>query len=143
MNIRLENKDPGIVQRLKKATEEEQRGAAVAVAEWALRQNELGDEEFVAILSNIRLTGAISSDDKVKLEGLIEQFDDQYFHAQDEGAAEAEYLDKFGKARAVSALLFAGSADAFAGAAEAIYEASVSTQNESQLLKLVQVILPK
>jgi hypothetical protein len=141
MNMRLNSKNPGIVQRLKQATKEQQRNAAIAAAEWALHQSNLGDAELMGISSKIRIVDAISPGDKVKLEVLIEQFDDEYFQAQDEGLEEAEYLDKFSKARAVSALLFAGGDDAFNAAAEAIYEALVSTQNDSQLLDLVTKIL--
>jgi hypothetical protein len=143
VNMRLESKEPDIVRHLKRATKEQQRHAAIAVAEWALHQNELGDGEFAFIANDIGLNGVISPDDKVKLKGLVEQFDGEYFQTQDDGAARAECLDKFGKARAISALLVAGNDDAFAAAAESIYEALVSTQNESQLLDLVHTLLPK
>jgi len=141
-NTRLQSKDADIVQRLMQATSLQHRQIAIAAAEWALRMNGLNDLELTSAVKALKQDGKLSVDDKSKLEALVEKFDDEYFQAEDSGAAEEEYLQLFGKARAVSALLFSGGDDSFAAAAEAIYEASVATDDEKPLFDLVRSHLP-
>ena len=89
----------------------------------------------------INKDGFLSPESELKLQELVEKLDAEYFDAQDTGASEAKFIQIFGKAHAVSALLFAGGADTFVAAAEAIYEASVSTEDEAPLFDLMSSLL--
>jgi len=142
-NTRLESKSKNIVQRLQRVPNSQQRLVAIAAAEWALHANRLTDATFADAVQFINEHGSLSPEKKLELERLIDKFDSEYFDAQDADAPEAEVAQKFGKTRAVSALLFAGDADSFTAAVETIYEASVATENETSLLDLVISLLPQ
>ncbi|MDP9930707.1 hypothetical protein J2X92_002941 [Variovorax paradoxus] len=142
MITRLQSKDPDVAQRLMLATSLQRRRIAIAAAEWALRMNSLNELELIDVTKSLRENAKLSADGKLKLEALVKEFDDECFEVENSGAAERDYMQLFGKARAVSALLFAAGDDSFTAAAEAIYEASVATDDEKQLFDLVHSYLP-
>lgn len=142
MSMRLQSKAPDVVRRLTLATSLQRRNIAIAAAEWALRMNDLNDLELINAAKQLREHGRFSTDATSKLEELIKKFDDEYFDAEDSGAAEEASMQLFGRARAVSALLYAGSDDALIAAKEAVYEAWVATHDEKPLLDLVRSYLP-
>lgn len=140
-DTRLESKNKDFVHRLRKLPHSQQRRVALAAADWALRANHLSESDLGEAVRNINKDGASSPEIELKLQKLVEKLDAEYFDAQEAGASEAEFIQIFSKARAVSALLLAGGADIFVAAAEAIYEASVSTEDEAPLFDLMFSLL--
>lgn len=132
MLSRLATVAPKLEAMLSRATPAHARDAALSAARLATQACNLS-----AVVPSFNAT----VDDPAFFEGLVEQFDDEYFAAHERfeaGAApESAYLVPFCRARAASSLAFALRDEP----SEAVYEAIISTDNLSGVTRIVESIL--
>lgn len=142
---RLRTIAPDLEDQLRRATAQRQRALAIAAARYALRVMSVDDGQFVHVLSALDRNGVLSPEDKRTLNELVEKLDDEYFALSDstesENAVTGPALLAFRKARAVSAVLFAGNDDSFDAASEAIYEATATTDDQREFFKFIEGVL--
>jgi hypothetical protein len=140
MSTRLETRSAELSQLIEAADADPQRRIAVKVAEAALAAVPLDEPELAPALADLA-AGRWGGDGAQAATMLTDRLDDLAFDLQDEvdeGAAEqAEYLEAFRRARAVSAVAFALDTDPRNAALEAAYEAEAATEN----LELIRVIV--
>ncbi|MCL6308573.1 hypothetical protein QQL38_20050 [Pseudomonas syringae] len=143
MITRLETIDKALVDQLKRSTVEQQRKSAIAACELAFKINKVNVPDAVICLEIIQSGNLISSEKIKKLEGIIAHLDEQYFDSQDNADhnINAQSLQYFSQARAISALIFAGKEQSPTAASEAIYEASSSVDDGAIILKKVRSAL--
>lgn len=79
---------------------------------------------------------------KEKLEGMLEQYENEYFdmqEAEEKGDCEkGKHLIPFGKARTLSAILCCFDDDLAAASTEAVYEASMVSSDYEELLIIIE-----
>ncbi len=125
---RLSAEYPDLSTAIAAAPADRRRRAGWAAAQWAIRVSGLS-HPVVAAAEIGGSTEAIAE--------VVEELDDRYFELQelcDEGkCSKADMLAAFAQARAANALEYAMQGDA----AEAVYEATVCSDDHSELRKLV------
>jgi hypothetical protein len=131
---RLELVSKPLVALLAAASPNQCRRVARAVAEFAVIRSGLQDRLIREALVQLR-TGLPDETMKTEIAALVESLDERYFDLQEAGR---DPLAAFGRARAANAVLFAVDPDPFVAAAEAVYEASVATDDLPQLEQLVR-----
>jgi hypothetical protein len=102
------------------------------------------------LLSRINENNEFSIDEnqKLELESMLEQYDNEYFDIQEaeeeSGSDGNKYLIPFGKARALSALLFAVSIqDTPTATIETVYEGLMVDSNNIELRNIINDTLKK
>lgn len=128
---RLETIAPEVMSLLNEADEKRRLLVSLAACEWAVRQKNIEDPVVPQTLDELRKSSRLSKDLVSTLEKLRDKFDEQYYASHS--------VDLFGKARVISALIFATSGSA--NAAETIYEAAMSSDDRENLLKEIKSIL--
>lgn len=143
--VRLKALYPDLVDKLRSASDTKQRKAGLAASEFAISHAALEHPLVNRTLEKVRATGILTPKEKVEIDGLAEKFDDEYFAMQEAAehgqTSSDDYMQSFSKARAVAALSFAGSENAFEAATEAIYEAAATTDDQEELSALIQSVL--
>jgi hypothetical protein len=137
--MRLDTIDKPLVDDLVKATRELQRKAAMTACEIAINSTGLDIAVVDTCLDHLRHGHLLSAHPHAELERLIVDLDEQYFDLQH--LDDALSLQMFGQARALSAVKFAGEAHSLLTISEAIYEASLATENGAYVLDAVRKIL--
>jgi hypothetical protein len=133
--------------KLRSASPAQQRAASLVACQFALAKARIEAPVVANALAELRAGRAFSPSLKAQLDSLAEKLDEQYFDLKD--AAEAgtadpkQWQDMFAKARAVTALSYAGDEDAYKAAAESIYEAAftILDDNKQELLAMVEAAL--
>lgn len=143
--MRLEAVEKGLVERLKVASQEQQRSAARVACELALQAVSVGIPIVVDSLEQLRRGGKLTVEQISELDSLAVKLDEQYFDLQDrlddEQGLDVAALQLFSQARAVSALSLAGGENSLMAAAEAIYEASSAVDDGAGIFEAVLLVL--
>lgn len=143
MTWRLSQESPALVERLMAAGAAEQREAAVAFAELALRANGLLDDRTATLLGQVR-RGELASVRTVAAE-LGHEADEVAFDAQDalddRWGDEQAYFRAFKRARAYNALETAADDDPTAAALDAAYEAWAATDEMDRVEATLRDVL--
>jgi hypothetical protein len=133
--MRLETVEKGLVERLKAASQKQQRSAVRVACELAFQAVDM--PLVVDSLEQLRRGEKFTIGQISALENLAAKLDEQYFELQDglddEQNLDVNALQLFSQARAVSALSLAGGENSFMSAAEAIYEASSAVDDGSKI----------
>jgi len=143
----LELLSPDLVTRLRHASSARQRAASLVAAEFAISHAQVEHRLVAKALEKVRTTGILTDEENAEVEVLAARLDEEYFELQEaaeQGIASAdEYLRMFAKARAVTALSFAGNEDAFRAATESIYEAAATIRGDDkgELFALLESVL--
>lgn len=142
---RLEALSANLVTKLSRASAAKQRQACVAACELAIAGALVEHPLVSESLRKLRDGHVFTPQEKVELDALVAQLDDEYFDLHE--AAEAgeattdDYLRAFAKARAVAALSFAGSNTSDA-ASESIYEAATAIgDDKAELFSRIEFAL--
>ena len=142
--MRIDALSESLARQLRQAPSINQRAAAFAACEFAIKRTQCQIPAVLSLLEKLRFGQAAIEDSHVLAE-IVEKLDDEYFNAQEsDDSSDADgvaALATFSLARAVASLAFAFRSDAFESAAEAIYEASVSTDDPDDLLEIVRATL--
>lgn len=142
---RLETLAPGLAERLRQASSDKQRAAALAACEFAIDKANLQHVGIQEACKTLRKGDSLSSSQQSEVETLVANLDNEYFDLQDaaeEGRATTEeYMRKFVQARAVSALLFASKSDPLEASTEAVYEAAIVVEDREPLFSAVESAL--
>ena len=142
---RLETVSRDLVEKLRHSTASKQRAAALAACKFAVTKADVVQAAVTEALETIQKSATLSVQQKAALDALVAQLDEEYFQlqeaAEDGRASTDDYLKVFGQARAVAALMFAGGDVPFDAATEAIYEATATTDDQEELLTLVEAEL--
>ncbi len=129
MRTRLDSVSPELAERLRGTSEDALRRVAAAVGDLAVKRVSLADPRLERALSAVAGRRA-GGDEKVELEGLVEELDEAAWEIQARvhagQAPEDEYLRAFRKARAASSVAFALDPDPHAAAMESVYEAQAA-----------------
>jgi hypothetical protein len=117
----------------------------LAASEFAISHTKLKHPVVEKALKQLHAGGVLGPVEKAELESLSAQLDEQY-HALQEAAEEGhasidDYMRAFSQARAVAALCFTGSEDAYRAASEAIYEAAATTDDRAELSRHILPVL--
>jgi hypothetical protein len=142
---RLKTISSDLASSLNNANSVKRRAAELAACEFALGKAGVEHNLVEEAVEAIRAGEVLTPDRTVAIDALVAKFDDEYFNLQEaagEGKATVEdYLRAFSKARAVSAVSFAGRGTPD-GAAEAIYEAAAAVGDDTtELFSDLQSIL--
>jgi hypothetical protein len=141
----LEDLSPDLAGKLKRASAANQRAVSLAACEFAVAHAKVEHPLVENALKTLRAGGVLLPEDKVDLDTLAVQLDEDYFalqEAAEEGSASTEeYLKVFGQSRAVAALACAADEDALRAATEAIYEAAATTDDKEALLSRILPVL--
>lgn len=144
MATRLETRSAELSQLIEAADPDPQRRIAVKVAEAALASVPIDEPELAPALADLA-AGRWGGDGAQAATTLADRLDNLAWDIQDEmeeGTAEqAEYLEAFRRARAVSAVAFALDTDPQTAALEAAYEAEAATENLGLIRGIVNEIL--
>lgn len=139
--IRLETTQKRIVQLLKIADESRCRAAAAIACRFALREAPVPDPAVQQGLARISAGEPSTAQEGSELASIVARLDDEYFALQqrqeDDPRLEKAMLAAFSRARAASAVQFAGAGDAFVAAAEGIYEASCALEDSAGMFDAV------
>ncbi|WP_347929563.1 hypothetical protein [Pseudomonas helvetica] len=145
MIMRLETVEKGLVERLKTASQEQQRSAVRVACELAFQAVSVGMPIVVDSLEQLRCGGKLTVEQISELDSLAAKLDEQYFDLQDrlddEQGLDVAALQLFSQARAVSTLSLAGGEDSLMAAAEAIYEASSAIDDGTGIFEAVLLVL--
>ena len=139
---RLESISIDLVTRLRTASTAKQRAATLAACEFAVSRSGIRNATTDKAMSELRTTGTISPKTTAELQAIVEQLDDEAFHAQEasdvrQGSNE-DYLAAFARARCGAAISLAGTADPLEAALEAIYEAAMTADEPEKIISVVQ-----
>ena len=144
MATRLETRSAELSQLVEAANADQQRRIAVKTAQAALAAVPIDEPELAPALADLT-AGHWGGDGVQAAASLTDRLDDLAFDLQDEvdeGTAEqAEYLEAFRRARAVSAVAFALDGDPRNAALEAAYEAEAATENLALITGIVNEVL--
>ncbi|WP_437967623.1 hypothetical protein WMF04_50180 [Sorangium sp. So ce260] len=137
--FRLDSLSPTLAERLRKASPQKCRLAAVVACELASASAGLSGQEVALALGALRCGAAAPPFLQQRLERLAAQLDDEYLRLEQEGdpSKNPESLRVFSKARATSALVFALSNDS-AQLHEAIYEAIAAMSDPDELVRAAE-----
>jgi len=128
---RLETASKDLSARIAASEPMTQRRVSIVACELAIQATELDIPIISESLEQLRQNGKLPQERIVELNKLANQLDERYFDIQDalgdntenSEALQVESLQFFGKARAVSALEFAGEENTYDAAMESVYEA--------------------
>ena len=138
---RLETISSSLAVSLRQASEIRQRAACLAACEFAVEHSGVDSPVVEQTLQVLRQSNPVAPQLKRELEALTQCLDDKYFGLQEAAengtATEDEWKRAFSQARAASALVFASGGDAFEAACEAIYEATATVDDTSELVTIV------
>jgi hypothetical protein len=144
MPTRLETRSAELSQLIESADAEPQRRIAVRVAQVALAAVPIDEPELAPALADLAADrwGGPGVQSATTLTDRLDNLAWDIQEEVDEGTAEqAEYLEAFRRARAVSAVAFALDADPRNAALEAAYEAEAATENLDLIRGIVNEIL--
>jgi hypothetical protein len=144
MATRLETRSVELSQLIESADPDPQRRIAVKVAQAALAAVPIDEPELAPALADLaagRWAGAGVQGATALTERLDELAWDIQEEVDDGQTEEAEYIEAFRRARAVSAVVFALDADPQNAALEAAYEAEAATENLDLIRSIVNEIL--
>jgi len=141
----LDSVAPDIAKAIASADGTVCRRVAVRAAEFALDRSGLQDPRAVDGLNAIRDGRVGPTPERSAVEALAASLDERQLDIQDlvdAGAAmQAEYVAAFTRARAASAIFFAGELDSRNAALEAVYEASAVVDDVDELRAVVCPLL--
>jgi hypothetical protein len=142
---RLEDISKEISDLLLQSTLEKQKEALVKSCEYAINKTKINNTLVFDILERFRNGDNIEANKKQELKVLIDRFDDEYLTLQEAEEnneyAKGSHLIPFEKARALSAILYCFENDLCFAANEAIYEASMVTDDNSELFLVIKKVL--
>lgn len=142
--LRLETVDKNLLEKLKLASQERQKAAAIAACEFAFERVLLHAPIVLECLGLMRNGTEFSNGKILELNQLANELDDKYFNFQDgyDGVGLAVgALQFFSQARAVSALSLVGRESSFISSAEAVYEALSAVDDGVGMIELLVLIL--
>jgi hypothetical protein len=138
---------PELDTKLHSAASAKQHAASLVACEFALAKARIEAPVVAAALAELRSGRVFPPSLKAQLDSFAEQLDEEYFdlkEAAEAGSADPkQWQDIFAKARAVTALFYAGDEDGYKAAGESIYEAAftILDDNKQELLALVEATL--
>lgn len=139
--MRLEMVAKDLAEKLRLTDTSTQRAAALYACELALQAAPTMNPDVLSAVEELRQNGRLKNQTLMKLNDLAANLDQQYFDLQEKAEEDPvvhfEYLRLFSQARAVAALSFAGGEHALISAMEAIYEASVTVEDATQIYDAV------
>jgi KaiC/GvpD/RAD55 family RecA-like ATPase len=142
---RLESLAPDVAERLRQASPDKQRAAALAACQFAIAKADVRHAGIEDACNGLRKGDGLSTAQLSEIESLAASLDNEYFDLQEaaeEGRANTEdYLRKFAQARAVSALLFASKSDSLEASTEAVYEAAAAVEDKERLFATIESAL--
>jgi hypothetical protein len=142
---RLETLAPDLAERLRRASPDKQRAAALAACQFAIAKANVPHAGIEEACKGLRSGAGLSAAQQSEIEALAASLDNEYFDLQEaaeEGRATTEdYLRKFAQARAVSAVLFASKSDPLEASTEAVYEAAAAAEDKGALFSAVESVL--
>ncbi len=138
--------------RLKQASEDKQRQAAIAACHFAQSHANLRNPLFLEAFRRLQNRESFLPHEKSQVATLVTQLDDQYFElykaaeakreAEEDASVETKkYSERFTQARAANCLFFAMEEDPFAASSGAIVEAMATTDKASELFDIIESIL--
>jgi len=144
---RLETLEPGLADRLQRASATTQRRAALAACDFAVGQSKIEHPLVKEVLEKLRAGNALESKERAELEALVLRLDEEYLDLQE--AAENgrvttnDYLRVFRQARAAASILSAFHDNPIQASHEAVYEAAAITDEPAQLFARIDEVLLK
>lgn len=140
--MRLNTLSRSITEQLLAAQSGQQRAAALIACRMAIDNTSLKHVLVDEVLDVLQAEGKITDHVKAALSKLADELDNGYFDlankTNSDSATEMAARQMFCQARAVTALRFACDDDIHISAAEAVYEAAMSTDDPSQVLDAVE-----
>jgi hypothetical protein len=137
---RLGTISPGLLQRLRTASPEQQREIAVLAATTAIRSVELDAPAADGALMCLRARRLGPSPQRDVLASLRDELDALAWDLQDAGSS-SDYPAAFQRARAASSLWYALDEDAETAALEAVYESQAAIGGLPDLAKAIDQLL--
>ena len=139
--MRLNTLSSELVAMLKNCNIEKQRLVSLLACKAVLKLNHVENMTVISSVNFLEKNRFLTDQQRNDLDYLVAELDNQYLKIQEnptDDDSEVKSLLYFGQARAISALSFAGMEDAFIAASEAIYEASMSIDDQEVILTLVK-----
>jgi hypothetical protein len=137
LEIELSNK-------ILKADIEKLKKIILFACNYAITESRLNDSYINIIIEKYK-NGYLDIDDKQKVCELEEKFDNEYFDLleaeEDDNCEKGGHMIPFRKARALSAVKFCFESDIFISTIEAVYEASMVSDDNSSFLQEIKSIL--
>ena len=141
---RLESISEELSKRILATTSDKQKEITLKSCEYAISKSKISIPFLVDVLNEFN-SGKLQLIYKNNVEKLLDEFENEYFELQESEESdeyiEGEYLIPFRKARALSAILYCFESDVALSSIEAVYEASMVTEDSSQLFKIIEDIL--
>jgi len=142
MIARLETVTKSLAEELRSASKERLQSANLAICKMALESSAVLDPEVLSALAQLQKDGYVVQDSLGELKRLQDRYDEMYFDSQDEAADDRDSqvagMSYFYKARAISALIFAGQGADLTSSMESIYEASMAVEDAAQVYECVR-----
>ena len=141
---RLESISEELSKRILETTSKKQKEIILKSCEYAISKSKINIPFLVNVLDEFS-SGKLQQIYKNNLENLLDEFENEYLKLQESEESDeyikGEYLIPFGKARALSAILYCFESDVALSSIEAVYEASMVTEDSAQLFKIIEDIL--
>lgn len=102
---------------------------------YAIKTAAIDDQFVLTALDKLKTDGTLSPVCKQELRQRLDTLDDTYFKLTETDSSEDAGIKEFHKARAVSALIEAGKENSFDSAADAIYEAAMTSSDQQELVE--------
>ncbi|WP_158014489.1 hypothetical protein [Ralstonia solanacearum] len=145
MSMRLEEIAPHVAEKIKTASRDQQLKVVQLACRFAMNAAPIQEPVVIHALSALGRNEVLNDEQVASLNGLMQQLDDTYFDLQDlsedDPEKQVDALRYFGKARALSALLFSQDPDALVAAMESVYEASATTDQPADLFEAVMRLI--
>jgi hypothetical protein len=142
---RLEILSRDLADLLRRSSVDRQRKAGEAACEFAVAHTQIEHPVVREALARIRSHEAFTGDQKVQVEALRAEMDEESLErmgAADHGRGAANERQRaHARARAISAISFAGGTDPYLSAAEAIYEAAFTTADQNEIVAIIEAVL--
>lgn len=139
---RLETISKDLSDRILEATIEKKREIIFRACKYAIDKTMLDNPIIINILKEFNDKKNPTADQKKFLENLINNFENDYFDLQEADKGDnGEYLVPFGKARALSAILYCFTEEFTNASIEAVYEASMVNDDNKELFSIIESIL--
>lgn len=101
---------------------------------YAIKTAAIDDQFVLTALDKLKADGTLSPVYKQELQEKLDTLDDAYFKLTETDTSEDAGIKEFHKARAVSALIEATKENSFDAAADAIYEAAMTSSDQQELV---------
>jgi hypothetical protein len=137
--LRIQSFSKILADELRRAPLSAQRRAALAACKFALEIVSPVEPELAAIYEHVERGIGLSSMEFAYLEGAKNRHDDRYFDLQDAG--DPAHMKEFSLARDISTVQSAAKDNTFDSTAEAIYEASCTSDARDKLIQQVRAAL--